>query len=85
VQRPNDETGIVASVTVLMDRDRVVLRPVGHLDDELIATVLGLVRCARNVGLTAVVDLEALEPDGCAHRDALARHLRGLDRDGGPY
>jgi hypothetical protein len=69
--RANDDAGIESTITVHMHRGRVVLRPVGRLDRDLIDTVLGLVRSARDAGVIAEVDLEAVEPGELAARDVL--------------
>ena len=61
------------AIRVLMDRDRVVFRPIGHLDRDSIETLAGLVDCARQAGVIAVVDLEAIEPDELPGGDVLAR------------
>ena len=61
------------AIKVLMDRDRVVFRPVGHLDRDSIETLAGLVDCARQAGVIAVVDLDAVEPDELSGDDVLAR------------
>jgi hypothetical protein len=71
--RANDDAGIESRITVHMHRGRIVLRPVGRLDRDLIDTLLGLVRCARDAGVTAEVDLEAIEPGALARRDVLTR------------
>jgi hypothetical protein len=71
--RPNDDAGIGSTITVHMHRGRIVLRPVGRLDRDLIDTVLGLVRCARDAGVIAEVDLEAIEPGELADGDVLTR------------
>jgi len=55
-----------------MDHDRVVVRPVGRLDSDSIETLLGLLACAREAGLIAVVDLDAVESDDPAVSDVLA-------------
>jgi hypothetical protein len=60
--RASDDAEIESTITVHMHRGRVVLRPVGPLDGDLIDTVLGLVRGARDAGVIAEVDLEAIEP-----------------------
>ena len=60
------------AIKVLMDRERVVFRPVGHLDRDSIETLAGLVDCARRAGLIAVVDLNAIEPDDLPGGDVLA-------------
>ena len=61
------------AIKVLMDRDRVVFRPVGHLDRDSIETLAGLVDCARQAGVIAVVDLDSVEPDELSGDDVLAR------------
>ena len=71
--RANDDAGIDSSITVHMNRGRVVLRPVGRLDGELIDTVLGLVRSARDAGVVAEVDLEGIEPGERASRAEFTR------------
>ena len=69
----NDDAGIAPTVTVHMHRDRVVLRPVGRLDRELIDTVLGLVNGARDAGVIVEVDLGAIDPGELAGREMLTR------------
>ena len=69
--RADDEAGIESTITVHMRRGRVVLRPVGRLDRDLIDTVLGLLSCARDAGVIAEVDLTAIEPGELAGPDAL--------------
>jgi hypothetical protein len=69
--RASDEAGIESTITVHMRRGRVVLRPVGRLDRDLIDTVLGLLSCARDAGVIAEVDLAAIEPGELAGRDVL--------------
>jgi hypothetical protein len=49
------------------------VRPVGHLDRDSIETLLALLGCAREAGLIAVVDLDAIEPGDPAASDVLAR------------
>ena len=80
VWRDNDEDAAPA-IKVLMDRDRVVFRPVGHLDRDCIETLAGLVDCARQAGVIAVVDLDAIEPDELAGGDVLAQ--LGADESSG--
>jgi hypothetical protein len=70
--RDNDADAEPA-IKVLMDRDRIVFRPVGHLDRDSIETLVGLVGCARQAGVIAVVDLDAIEPDELAGSDVLER------------
>jgi hypothetical protein len=72
VRRDNNADAEPA-IKVLMDRDRVVFRPVGHLDRDSIETLAGLVDCARQAGVIAVVDLDAIEPDELPGGDVLAR------------
>jgi hypothetical protein len=60
------------AIKVLMDRDRVVFRPVGHLDRESIETLAGLVDSARQAGVSVVVDLGAIEPAELLCCDVLA-------------
>lgn len=43
-------------ISVTVDQDRVVLRPVGVLDDELAETLVRLLAGARAAGAAAVVD-----------------------------
>jgi hypothetical protein len=71
--RANDDAGIESTITVHMRRDRVVLRPVGRLDRDLIDPILRLLSCARDAGVTAEVDLAAIEPGAPARRDVLTR------------
>ena len=71
VWRENDADAEPA-IKVLMDRDRVVFRPVGHLDRDSIETLAGLVDSARRAGVSAVVDLDAIEPDELPGGDVLA-------------
>jgi hypothetical protein len=69
---PNDDAGSEPAIKVLMDRDRVVVRPVGHLDPGSVETILDLLDRAREAGVNAVVDLDAIEPGDLAG-DVLAR------------
>ena len=46
------------AIKVLMDRGRVVVRPVGHLDRDSIAALLDLLDSAREAGVIAAVDLD---------------------------
>jgi hypothetical protein len=71
--RANDDAEIESTITVHMRRGRVVLRPVGRLDRDLIDTLLGLLSCARDAGVVAEVDLAAIEPGAVARRDVLTR------------
>jgi hypothetical protein len=71
--RANDDAGIEPTVTVHMHRGRVVLRPVGRLDRDLIDTVLGLVNGARDAGVIAEVDLGAIEPGEMPSGEVLTR------------
>ena len=71
--RSRDDAGSEPAIKVLMDRDRVVVRPVGHLDRDSIETLLGLLGCAREAGVIAVVDLGAIEPGDLLGSDVLAR------------
>jgi hypothetical protein len=75
--RPYDDACGEPAIKVLMDRDRVVVRPVGRLDRDSIETLLGLVGCAREAGVIAVVDLDAIEPGDLAGSDVLARLVDG--------
>jgi hypothetical protein len=70
---PSDDADTESAIKVLMDRDRVVVRPIGHLDRDSIETIIGLLGCAREAGLIAVVDLDEIEPGDLAGRDALGR------------
>ena len=72
VRRENDADAEPAT-KVMMDRDRVVFRPIGHLDRDSIETLAGLLDCARQAGMIAVVDLDAIEPDELPGGDVLAR------------
>ena len=76
--RWDNNTDAEPAIKVLMDRDRVVFRPIGHLDRDSIETLAGLVDCARQAGLIAVVDLDAIEPDDLPGGDVLAQ--LGADR-----
>ncbi len=69
----SDEAAIESTITVHMRRGRVVLRPVGRLDRDLIDTVLGLLSSARDAGVVAEVDLAAIEPAELASSDVLTQ------------
>jgi hypothetical protein len=71
--RPSDDGDIEPPIKVLMDRERIVVRPVGHLDRNSLQAVLGLLACAREAGMIAVVDLDQIEPGDLAGSDVLAR------------
>ena len=61
--QPSNNIWGEAVIKVLMDRDRVVFRPVGQLDRESVEALQDLLACARDAGLVAVVDLDAIDPD----------------------
>lgn len=71
--RPSDDADTEPAIKVLMDGDRVVVRPIGHLDPDSIETLLRLVGCAREAGVLAVVDLDAIEPGDLVGSDVFAR------------
>jgi hypothetical protein len=71
--RANDGARNESAINVLMERDRVVVQPVGPVDASSIEAIVGLVDCARDAGLIAVVDLDKIEPGDLACRDALER------------
>jgi acyl-CoA synthetase (AMP-forming)/AMP-acid ligase II len=71
--RLNDDAASEPAIKVLMDRDRLVVRPIGHLDQGSIETLVSLLGCAREAGVIAVLDLDAIEPDDLAGSDVLAR------------
>ena len=62
---------IESVINVSMEQGRVVLRPVGQLDEEVIDTVLSLVAGARAAGAIAVVDLDHLDRVEGAGTEAL--------------
>jgi hypothetical protein len=78
--RLNDEAEGERAIKVLWDRDRVVVRPVGNLDQDAIEAVLGLLACAREAGVTAVVDLDAVARGDVAGSD-LARLMADTSLD----
>jgi hypothetical protein len=58
---PSDDANTEPAIKVLMDRDRVVVRPVGQLDADALRALVDLVGCAREAGVVAVVDLDGVE------------------------
>jgi hypothetical protein len=58
---PSDDGNTEPAIKVLMDRDRVVVRPVGQLDPDSLRALVDLVGCAREAGVVAVVDLDGIE------------------------
>ena len=50
-----------AGISVTMDGGQVVLRPSGHLDQDAIEALLGLVAGAKAAGAVAIVDLEQVD------------------------
>jgi hypothetical protein len=77
--RLNGDAEAEQAIKVLWDRDRVVVRPVGVLDRDSIDAVLGLLACAREAGVTAVVDLDAIVPCD-ASREVVARLMADTSR-----
>ena len=69
----NGEAEPERAIKVVWDRDRVVVRPVGHLDRGSIEAVLGLVACAREAGVIAVVDLDEIVPGNLADSEMISR------------
>jgi hypothetical protein len=58
---PSDDGKTEPAIKVLMDRDRVVVRPVGQFDADALRAVVDLVGCAREAGVVAVIDLGGIE------------------------
>jgi anti-anti-sigma regulatory factor len=54
-----------------MDHDRIVVRPVGHIDAAGLDALRSLLECARATGATAIVDLTEVDADDVAAVDAL--------------
>jgi hypothetical protein len=73
VRPSDDDADTEPAIKVLMDRDQVVVRAVGHLDQDSIATLLDLLGCAREAGVIAAVDFDAIDPGDLAGSDVLAR------------
>jgi hypothetical protein len=71
--RLNGDAETEQAIKVLWDGDRVVVRPVGILDQDSIDAVLGLLACAREAGVIAVVDLDAIVPCDLASREVVSR------------
>ena len=58
---PSDDGNTEPAIKVLMDRDRVVVRPVGPLDADALRALVDLLGCAREAGIVALVDLDGTE------------------------
>jgi hypothetical protein len=73
VVRANGDAEIEQAIKVFWDRGGVVVRPVGRLDRDSIEAVLGLLACAREAGVSAVVDLGAILPGDLPSEEVVAR------------
>jgi hypothetical protein len=71
--RSSDDVATESTIKVCVERGRVVVRPVGHLGRDSLETLVDLVGCARQAGVIAVVELDAIEPGDLAGNDLLAR------------
>lgn len=70
---PGDDGNTEPAIKVLMDRDRVVVRPVGHFDADSLRALVDLVGCARAAGVVAVVELDGIELGDRAGSGVVAR------------
>jgi hypothetical protein len=69
--RRNEEAGAAAVIGVCMDDDRIVIRPVGHLDRAGLDALRSLLEGARAAGAIAVVDVAQLDRDDVPLVEAL--------------
>jgi hypothetical protein len=71
MRRSNEDAAVEPEIGVSMDRGRIVIRPVGHVDRAGLDALRSLLDCARAAGVIAVVDLAQIDDADLATVDAL--------------